>query len=207
MKTLASFALLIASLIVLPMSAMQMDVTPVPFIGINLQFHDMAVRKQTNDLTMIGTHPKINFAAGMHLNDYLSVEAGYNFIYTTNKYYQSHFSVFNGGSSELKLTGPNMDVTFKLPVTENLKLTHGLGLAHLKGSWDITDRQSSVSNISKTRTIPKGSLGFEYRLTDSANVKGAIGVLDTRHFHYTANGYQVTPKMSQYFSLGIDFAL
>lgn len=201
MKTLVKFSL---GLLLLCSAVAHAELKP--YIGLNIQFHQMKFKTTEKKLNHASS-PQGDFTLGVYLTDNIALEAGYNVLSWEFPHYQRFSSFYYEKIKDAshKLQGPHVQVVGILPITEHLSAIASIGFAYLKSSWEVDDLSKECKEkISKSRTILKTSAGFRYSITDYVALRGVIGAMDTKRFSLQSNNFNVKPQFNHFTSIGVE---
>lgn len=178
-----------------------------PYIGGDLQYRYMNFKKNYGHNLFNHNFPQINLYAGVKLNPYFGVEAGWEAAMTRYRKTTLTAGEIATGitippalapglfKNRVKVYGPHADLVGYYPLDEacKLELIGSLGFALLKGAFER--RSISMNNVpsNTVRTFkPYKALlrlmgGLQYKYDDNWSVRTTIGWENTRRLASVAN--------------------
>lgn len=176
-----------------------------PYLGVDMGLRHMTWKKGYGDNVYKHTACQPNLYLGVKLNSYFGLEVGYEKIifkkhHTVNQLNQPTLvlnTLFDPPlvalQSSVKLQGWHFNIVglYPLEFLDCVELLGTLGVASLKTTQQVTFLAESagffnpppVATFSKSKVVPRASLGFQYKMTDCVSFRFILlGVENTSLF-------------------------
>lgn len=205
-----------------------------PYVGADAQFRHMNFKTNYGDNLFEHHSPQGNVYAGMRINDYLGIEAGYESSFRTTRTVVLGAGYISAGvpasptttsaqfTSTLRINGPHLNILGFFPISEEyrLKFVALAGIASLKAnlqrrlnyttSAGVTTTSNTVSTFENRKTVLRLGGGLEHMLTKQWGVRAGFVWENTARFQVpstspTSPRALVQTKNTTIYSLGAFF--